>query len=122
MHQLFAVLLAAVLVTGCANQAQETVRSRLGALVGAPEQDLARRLGEPTRVYEADGRKFVAYYKYWPDFVYGFRPIDAPVYGASNLIDRFCETTFLVAQGRVAGFTLRGSSCGWGGYPVIAPA
>lgn len=121
MRVLAAVL--AVAVAGCADTARQGAEQRLSALVGVSEQELVRRMGAPTRVGEEDGQRVVVYYQYWPDFAFfGTRSDDDALQATPGLIDRYCETRFAVAQGRVEGFALRGSACGWGGYPVIAPA
>lgn len=134
---LVALTLVLTLLPGCANHALEDLEARLGTLMGASEEDLVRRMGVPSRSYDTEGRKFLAYLERWSDPVvtphvgfgggfghrgfhgaglgYGFN-------GYSQTIERFCETTFEVVRGKVAGYALRGSSCGWGGLPVIAPA
>ena len=139
-HRLVTLLALPVLVlpllAGCANHTQQDLEARLGTLIGAPEADLVRRMGVPSRSYETEGRKFLAYFEPWADYAmvpgasfsggmfggggglgvgYGYRHYP-------EMVNRFCETTFEVVRGRVASFTLRGSSCGWGGWPVIGPA
>lgn len=121
-------LLAALALGGCANAGVQDLEARLGTLIGASEDDLVRRVGVPARMHETEGRRYLAFVQHWPDFAffpgtgfyqgaYGYRYRRGP-----ELVDRHCEVIFEVAQGRVAGFALRGSACGWNDWPVIAPA
>ena len=131
------VLAAAFLVlAGCATTGRPELEARLGELMGVPEAELVRRVGVPARVHDAEGRRFLAYVELWPDVAYmpwtsfgaghfgrgGGMGIGMGYgFGSPQFIDRYCEATFEVSQGRVAGFALRGSSCGWSGWPVILP-
>jgi hypothetical protein len=129
------IVLAAILVlAGCANVARQRLEARLGELVGSGEAELVRRVGVPARVYNADGRRFLAYVELWPDvaytpwtgFGYGFGGRHSGVgmaygVGSPQFIDRFCEATFEVAAGRVVAMGIRGNSCGWSGWPLISP-
>ena len=71
-------------------------------------------MGVPTRSYETNGTKFLAYSEHRVDIIPG-----TPGVGFWNLgamppqpIERWCETTFEVANGTVRSFTLRGNACG----------
>ncbi len=117
-------LLAALLagcasgLAGCANGLAER-EAFLRTLVGMNEADLVRTLGVPTRTAEAEGHRFLAYRESRVDIVPG-----APMgfwawhgglaYGGGlppEVVQRTCETTFEVVDGRVAGCTLRGNAC-----------
>ena len=86
----------------------------LNQLVGQPEQTLLLSMGVPIRSYETDGVKYLAYEERRVDIIPG-----APGIGVWNVgaippqpIERWCETTFQVAQGTVRSFILRGNACG----------
>ena len=119
-----AALGVAMLAGGCADSGRVELDRRLAPLIGISEADLTRRLElPPTKVSEVDGTKYIAYYQYWPDIlIMQFRPQNAPVYNVPNQIDRYCEITYAVRGGKVAGYTYQGDACGWGGYPMIGPA
>ncbi len=95
-------------------------QAALAVWVGQSEADLVRRFGVPARTYEAAGRRFLAYDEgstqivpaFEPGYPYGF---GWQGYGGgfpSEVVQRVCETTFEVAGGRVAGYSLRGNACG----------
>jgi|GEM_PF-1405225 len=115
-------LMSLPLLAGCVDSSRVGLDSRLRTLVGGSEQDLVRRIGAaPTRVSEQGGLRYITWMHYWPEQAYGAVatvPTRAP--GEAERIARFCETTFAVDQGRVAGYSLRGDYCGWGGYPRVA--
>ena len=117
---LFAALLAGCAsgLAGCANSLAER-GATLKTLVGMSEADLVRTLGVPTRTAEVEGNRFLAYRENRLDIVPG-----APmgfwawhgglVYGGGlppEVVQRTCETTFELVDGRVRGFTLRGNAC-----------
>jgi hypothetical protein len=86
----------------------------LNHLVGQPEQTLLQTMGVPTRSYDADGTKFLAYDEGRVDIIPGV-PGTGPFHSGGippQPIQRWCETTFQVAQGVVRSFTLRGNACG----------
>ena len=127
-------LVAMLLLAGCANEGRAALEARLGTLVGSSEAELVRRVGVPARVYDADARRFLVYVELWPDVAYspwsgfgfGFGGRHGGVgmaygFGSPGLVDRYCEATFELAEGRVVAVGIRGSSCGWSGWPVIAP-
>jgi hypothetical protein len=102
--------------------------------VGASEDELIRRIGVPNRTAETGDRRFLAYEHRWTDFA------AAPAWGIGTRawgpgvgmgwgwggyavpVERSCEITFELAEGRVVRFTLRGGACGWTAWPQIAPA
>ncbi len=118
-----AVMMAVPLLAGCVDSARVGQEARLHTLVGGSEQDLVRRMGAaPSQVNEQRGLRYLSWMHYWPEQSPGamaVAPSRAP--GDAGASTRFCETTFAVEQGRVAGYSLRGDSCGWGGYPRVAP-
>jgi len=128
-----AIGLGLLALAGCATGGVAEVEARLGELVGVAEAELVRRVGVPQRVHEANDRRFLAYVEYWPG-------MPAPRFAAFGVggwyhgglgmgfghsippaPERFCEATFEVNAGRVAGFQLRGTACGWSGWPAILP-
>jgi len=129
-----AIGLALMALAGCATGGRQDLEARLGEMVGVAEAELVRRVGVPARVHEAEGRRFLAYVEHWPDIAYmPWGGYGTRMYGRGGMfgmavgggsfqfIDRYCEATFEVADGVVSGFALRGSSCGWSGWPVILP-
>lgn len=129
-----AALVALLVLGSCANTWRTELQARLTPLVGVGEDDLVRRMGVPNRTFETGDRRFLAYVERWPDVVvtpfvgfggyygapgfgygWGYAPWPQPV-------ERQCEITFELAERQVLGFTLRGSACGWGSWPIIAPA
>ena len=91
-------------------------------LVGQPETELVRQLGVPSRTYDAGGRRFIAYSERRTD-IYGGGPFFGGfgyfgagygLYGAfpAQVVERGCETTFEVGEGRVVSWALRGNACG----------
>ena len=97
-------------------------RAYLATLVGQPETELVRQLGVPSRTYDAGGRRFIAYSERRAD-IYGGGPFFGGfgyfgagygLYGAfpAQVIERGCETTFEVGDGRVLSWALRGNACG----------
>jgi hypothetical protein len=106
------------LLAACGEGPREQLEGRLQGLVGASETDLVRRMGgEPTRVVEQGSTRYVSWTILWPTYPNG--PV---VPEEAEQAGRFCETTFAVEQGRVAGYGLRGEGCGQGGFPRVAPA
>ena len=106
-------LLCAALLTACTD-GRAARMAAMNQFVGQPEQTLVLRMGVPTRSYDADGVKYLAYDEQRTDVIppppsfgpWWFNPMPAQV------IQRWCETTFQVADGVVRSFTLRGNSCG----------
>lgn len=112
-----AVVGVALALAGCAQGLSR--QAVLSGLVGLPEADAVRVLGVPTRTYETGGRKFLAFteqrldlapapplfYGGWPYGGYGFG------YAPPQAIQRVCETTLEVVDGRVTSWSLRGNAC-----------
>ena len=94
----------------------------LATLVGQPEAELVRRLGVPSRTYETGGRKFLAYAEQPRSDLIGGGPFFGgfggfgPGFGyygdfPAEIIQRSCETTFEVGNGRVLAGSLRVGAC-----------
>lgn len=108
-------------IVGCAPGFDR--RAYLSTLIGQQEAELVRQLGVPARTYDAGGRRFVAYeerradiYGGGPFFGGGFGYFGAGygLYGAfpAQVVERGCETTFELGEGRVLSWSLRGNACG----------
>jgi len=109
-----AILLACcALPTACADETAARMAA-LNHLVGQPEQTLLLAMGVPTRSYDADGTKYLAYDESRIDIIPGTPGVG--IWRAGGVppqpIERWCETTFQVAEGVVRNFTLRGNACG----------
>jgi hypothetical protein len=122
MRPIFALILALPLLGGCVDQLAAR-QAELAPLVGRSEADLVRQLGVPSRSFEAEGHRFLAYSERRVDIVPGFAPFYGPpgfyggVYAGSfafgpEVVERGCETTFEIVEGKVASFSLRGNACG----------
>ena len=98
--------------------------AHLNSLIGAPETDVVRQLGVPTRTFQAGGHTFLAYEQrsaaiypttslffgngfYGPGFGLGYGAAFPP-----TVIERGCETTIDIAEGRMVTWSLRGNGCG----------
>ena len=107
------VLACCALPVACADDTAARMAA-LSHFVGQPEQTLVQVMGVPTRSYDADGTKFLAYDERRVDFIPGVPGVG--VWSAGGVppqrIERWCETTFQVAQAVVQSFTLRGNACG----------
>jgi len=112
-------LLLVALLAGCAPGIDRRVA--LNALVGQPETEIVRLLGVPSRTFEAGGHTFLAYSERRVDSIPA-----GPFYGGgfgyfggygyfggfpATVIERSCETTFEVVDGRAIGWSLRGNAC-----------
>jgi hypothetical protein len=117
-----ALAVAAAALAGCQYPSAQKIRS-LNALIGQPETDLIRQYGVPTRTYEVNGHKFLAYDQHHVDYIpgdpgfwgWGWGPY-WPGWGGGGfppeIVDRTCDTTFEVVAGRVQSWSLRGNDCG----------
>lgn len=93
----------------------------LASFVGRSDAEVVRRLGVPTRTYEADGHRFLAYAEHRSEILStGLGAGDFGGFGyygsgfgfsSSEVIDRVCETTFELVNGRVMTWSLRGNAC-----------
>ena len=111
------VLVLAVLVAACGNQLAAR-QAYLSHFVGQPEAAVVQRFGVPTRSYETGGAKYLAYDERRIDLVPSFpsySPFFPGWYGGgfpAQVIEWQCETTFVVTDGTVRSFSLRGNACG----------
>jgi len=112
-RRLALVLAGCALPVACADETAARMAA-LNHLVGQPEQALLQTMGVPTRSYDADGTKYLAYDERRVDLIPGVPGVG--IWHAGGIppqeIERWCETTFQVAQGVVRSFTLRGNACG----------
>lgn len=102
-----------VLPAACADDQAARIAA-LDRFVGQPEQTLLQTMGVPTRSYDADGVKYLAYDERRVEIISGTPGVGVWRAGAMppQRIELWCETTFQVAQGVVRSFTLRGNACG----------
>ncbi len=128
------LLAASTALAGC-EIPSAAERARLDALVGHPELDVLRSYGVPTRSYNAQGHDFLAYDNSYTTYDPGFGPWGGfgPYggfgyggfgyggfgYGGLGFGGGFppsvntysCVTTFEIAAGRVAAWSLHGDGC-----------
>ncbi len=126
MRKLIAPMLPLLALAGCVFPSIAQRQAYLAQFVGASEADLVRTFGVPSRTIDADGHHFLAYVEQHDDVLpgyaygynaygygYGYGPFfGPPVFGASQVVVRSCETTFELNGGKVTTFTLRGNACG----------
>jgi hypothetical protein len=114
-------LILLLLLSGCANLAEMRAErdAQLASFIGQSEADLVRALGVPSRQFDADGHRFLAYVERRVELVPGsipFRPYRFGYgYGPGfppQAIERSCETTFEVVTGKVLSYAIRGDACG----------
>ena len=108
------LLLLACLALAACEDARAARMLAMNKFVGEPEQTLIEHLGVPSRSYETGGVKYLAYDERRIDIIPPpptFNPWFAPAL-PSQVVERWCETTFQVSGGLVRSFTLRGNSCG----------
>lgn len=118
------ILIAVLLLGAC--QVRPDRRLYLNGLIGAPEADVVRSMGVPTRTIETEGRRFLAYDEVYSSTVVGggvgfaYGGWAGPPWGArygyfggfpTEIVPRLCETTIEIAGGRMAGYALRGNAC-----------
>ncbi len=113
-------IILALLLAGCVQTAPVDREAMLARFVGQTEEVLVREMGVPARVVETGGRKFFAYvekraeyYQPPPLFMgYGRGPFGGmPHFQAGETIERVCETTFELAEGKVVSARMRGDLC-----------
>jgi hypothetical protein len=112
------ILVALLLLSACADGLAAR-KASLAPLVGQSEADLVRALGVPTRSFESGGHRFLEYEARDVSIIpglpgHGFGPWGSwGYYGAMppQVVERVCDTTFDLVNGRVASFTLRGNAC-----------
>lgn len=117
MRRLF-LLLAGLVLAGCASGVAER-QEELMQWVGKPESQLLGAFGAPNRSYQANGMTFLTYVERRVDVVadapygwYGPGPWWGLYPPPATTFYRECDTTFIVVQGVVRSFSLRGNACG----------
>ena len=114
------MIVLALLLAGCVQTARVDREAMLARFVGQTEEVLVREMGVPARVLETGGRKFFAYVEKRSDFYqppplfigYGRGPFGGmPHFQAGETIERVCEMTFELAEGKVVGARTRGDLC-----------
>jgi hypothetical protein len=102
------------------------LESRMAAYIGASPETLIGAFGVPDKQITVDGVQYFAYVRHRTQVIPG-TPVFAgfggyPYYGGfggpvfatgipPTVIDRSCETTFLLHDNKVVSFTLRGNDC-----------
>lgn len=111
------LLLSCVLaLSGCVSGLAQR-QAFLNQFVGRPEHELIQVLGVPDRTYQVDEVKYVGYQEqqveilpsppFGPWWHYRWSGMFGP-----EIINLTCETTFVVRDGVVKSYTLRGNACG----------
>ena len=120
MRRFWILLMALPLLAACVSLADLRAEreAQLGSFIGQAEADLVRAFGVPSRQFESDGRRFLAYIERRVDFVPGYMPFSPYRYGFGygpglppQAIERSCETTFEIVAGKVFGYSFRGNAC-----------
>ena len=118
--RVFLMMALTILIAACAADMLQQREAEAAAFIGHSEDDLVRQHGVPTRVVDAGRRRFLAYEEVRNHYV---RPVPAFTrrwsrfgYGLELFPEQMlvltCETTFEVADGRVAAVRLHGDGCG----------
>jgi hypothetical protein len=109
---------ALALLAACADVGRGELEGRLQGLVGLGEPQLIQRMGGvPTRVVEQGRTRYLSWMLLWPE-----RPGGTVTPAEAQAEGRFCEATFALEDGRVAGYGLRGERCGPDAWPDAARA
>lgn len=117
------ILLMLVLLVGCATQ--ENYRNALKKSIGMTEETLISRIGVPNRIYELNNKKYLVYSESQSSFIPGYdnRSYDVNTYGYTTTVTQTgyarpsyyanynCETTFIIEDNIVQGFTFKGNAC-----------
>lgn len=104
-----------------------SLQSRMASYTGATEAQLVQKLGVPDKQITVGGVQYLAYDEHHVDISPGFggfggvygSPFGGPFYGGPfidagippTIIERGCETTFMLHDNKVVNFTLRGNDC-----------
>ena len=110
------VFLSLVSLAGCATG--PSLSSRMAAYIGANMQTLVQQLGVPDKQITVKGVQYVAYDHWHQELEPGwYGPHGGPFYGGfypglpPQVMTYGCEVTFVLKDGRVVNFTLRGNDC-----------
>ena len=109
------LLLTLVLIASCGDPGAAR-RAYLQQFIGQPDGVLVASLGVPTRTYESDGVRYLAYDETRIDILPGWRGFGPPFWGYGGgfppqVVTWTCETTVAVRDGRVVSFVFRGNAC-----------
>ncbi len=120
-------LIALLGISACATG--PSLQSRMASYTGATEDQLIQKLGVPDKQITVNGVQYLAYDQHHLDVSPGFETFGGfygggyyggPFFGGGPFLDagfpptieeRGCETTFLLRDGKVYSFTLRGNAC-----------
>ncbi len=120
----FLCLLPVLAATACATG--PSLDSRMAGYIGTPEAVLVQKFGVPDKQIEVNGDKYLAYDQHHISITPGFGAFGGfggwyggPYFGGPvfetgippQVVERDCETTFLVRGDKVVSFTLRGNDC-----------
>lgn len=121
MRRVLPLALAILVLAGCVDPHRAERAAHMAAFIGMSETDLIRELGVPTRTVDSNGHRFLAYRRSRLDIVpgspfmpYGVYGWPAAGYGGGfppQVVERGCETTFELVDGRVVHWSQRGNSC-----------
>ena len=118
-----ALIVAGVVASACSAQIPDR-NDHLAELVGQPATLVVRIMGAPDYSFDAGGHRFLSYVDRSRDSFAGYDMFNG--YGRygrlgyrrlgfeaePGLYERGCETTIEIADGRMAGYRLRGRACG----------
>ena len=128
MRRKFLFLLPFVALSGCATG--PSLQSQMAAYIGKSEQTLVQSLGVPDKQITVNGIEYLAYDRHREEVTPGaylggfYGPYGGPLYGGGfypevydanfppRVIFYACEITFMLKDGQVFDFTLRGNDCG----------
>ncbi len=112
------LILLAVLVLAASADPAAIARhqARLNAFIGESETDLVRQLGVPSRSFDSDGHRFLAYSTSQVDIWPGPPLIGFGRYGYGGgfppqVVQWRCDTTFELVDGHVVTWKQRGNNC-----------
>jgi hypothetical protein len=127
MRRSLIVSLSFLALAGCATG--PSLSSRMAAYIGADMPTLVRQFGVPDKQITVGGVQYVAYDRGYQEIAPGaymggwYGPYSGGFYGggfypaiyadglAPRVITYSCETTFMLKDGKVFNFTLRGNDC-----------
>jgi len=103
-----------------------SLQSRMASYIGDSKTSLVQTLGVPDKQITVNGTDYLAYDEHHIEITPGFATYGGfgpwyggPFYGGPvfdagippEVIERGCETTFLLQNNKVTNFTLRGNDC-----------
>lgn len=115
-------VIGVAILAGCAAPGPSERELALSGLVGQPESAAVALLGVPDRTFETAGRRYLAFSERrlaaYPGFVpFGgyyrrYQGFYAARFSEPAFVERGCETTLEIVEGKVASYALRGNACG----------